>query len=258
MNLPKVSIVIPTYRSNSKNYLDLCISAIENLDYPKELLDIVIVSPSTYVPKYSIARNIHHPNDERNFAEAVNFGIQNSDQASKHIFLLSDDTVPTRDSLKNLVTAVADNDLIAQGLSNCDNYHRYSLILTAPINGEENRINERFFKMEFLDGNEKCLMHSASHYPMGFIIVKDICFYAALIPRKTYEKIGPLDEKFNTGYEDTDYCYRAKDLNIPVVIALNSLIWHFGGISTSELNTDEISDANKIYFLQKWHGHLPR
>ena len=41
MNFPKVSIIVPVY--NSESILDLCLQSLLNLDYPKNLLEIIIV-----------------------------------------------------------------------------------------------------------------------------------------------------------------------------------------------------------------------
>lgn len=250
--LPKISIVIPTYREASKPYLDLCMDGIANLNYPKELLDITIISPPNYKPVYDIARTIHHPDANRNFAQAVNYGIENSNQESKHVFLLSDDTVPTRDSLSNLVSAIGEYEMLMQATSNCDNYHRYSLVLTTEMDGELQRIADRYFRIETLKGNELNLKNSDSLYPFGIVIVEHVCFYAVLIPRSVINKLGLLDEKYDTGYEDTDYCYRAREANIPSTILLNALIWHFGGVTTSATNTLLQADKNKEYFFSKW------
>lgn len=253
MSNPKISIIIPTLNEKSKPYLDLCIDGIMSLNYPRELLDVSIISPTTYVPKYDGVKNMHHPTDERSFAEAVNYGILNSDQSSKHVFLLSDDTIPTRDSLQNLVNSIGDCELLMAATSNCDRGWKYDLHFTIPDNnGELLSIDNRYFRIKDLQGLEWNLKNSSSLYLQGVVYTDTLCFYAVLIPRSVINKVGLLDEKFRDGYEDSDFCHRAKLIKIPCAFELSSLIFHAGGATTSETLTAEITASNKKYFFEKW------
>lgn len=251
-DLPKVSIIIPTYKAKTKQYLDACIDAVRNLNYPVEKLDITIISPRTYIPKYMGVKNIHHPRDDRNFAEAVNFGILNSDQSSEHVFLLSDDTIPTKHSLINLVTTIHDQTAIYQGISNCDNYWLYNLMTPITIRDKRFLVEKRFFTIDELGEDYRYLKDSDSVYPPGVIYPQTLCFYACLIPRKVIHKLGLLDENFNTGYEDSDYCHRAKNANIKLGVVMNAMIWHAGGATTNDILTPEITEKNKKLFFEKW------
>lgn len=253
MTLPKVSIIIPTYHDKTKPYLDLCVDAIRNLDYPAELIDVSIISPTTYIPKYQGIKNLHHPNDNRSFAEAVNYGIKNSDQTSKHIFLLSDDTIPTANSLKNIVTTIGDLDHIAQGISNCDNGWQYQLHIPFKVGNDNYLLDKRYLTLDdFNNDDVKQLKFSNSLYPSGVIYPQTICFYAVLIPRSVINQIGFLDEQFRDGYEDSDYCQRAKNRSIRLVIVTDAIIFHFGGATTNDILTEEITAKNKKLFFDKW------
>jgi GT2 family glycosyltransferase len=99
-------------------------------------------------------------------------------------------------------------------------------------------------------------MNAQSIYPEGFIIQEFICFYATLIPRTVWNKVGPLDHKFQTGQDDLDYCLRAQNLKIPSMIAIDSLIWHFGGATADLSLTPQIRQENVDYYTKKW-GRLP-
>lgn len=257
MSLPKVSIVIPTYRVNSKPYLDLCIKAVENLNYPKDKVEVIISSHANYIPEYRIARNVLHPNPERSFAEAVNFGITNSDQSSKHVLLLSDDTIPTKDSLMNMVLSVGNNDILAQGISNCDNHWLYNLAIFVKAENETMIISNRFYSLEDFGDNVKHFKNAASLYPPGFLFPPTLCMYAALIPRSVIAKVGLLDEQFRDGYEDSDYVERCRLKGIRAAICLNSLIFHFGGKTTGDTATPEITEQNKKLFQAKWANPNP-
>lgn len=75
------------------------------------------------------------------------------------------------------------------------------------------------------------------------------------IPRKIYEKIGKLDEKFLIGYfEDDDYLMRLKQKNIKVRCNERVKIKHLGGETiTTVFNAKKIYDKNKKIFEEKWN-----
>lgn len=252
VRLPKVSIVIPSYSSKTKPYLDLCMDAIKNLDYPSELIDVNLVTPSTYQTNYDNVKVIRHPNDNRSFAEAVNYGIKHSDQTSDFVFLLSDDTIPTKNSLVAMVEMAGDSEIILGPISNCDNTWLYNLLMPIEINKKRFLITKRFFTAEEIGEDVKYLKDSVSGYLPGLVFTQTLCMYATLLPRKVIAKVGDLDENFRDGYEDSDYLYRAKQLRIPSAVCLNAMIWHFGGRTTEELLTQDVTDKNRQYFESKW------
>ncbi len=210
---------------------------------------MIISSPRGYKPQYEIAQTYEHTG-ERDFAEAVNLGVKLARPASEYFLLLSDDTVMTKDSLKNLVGVVQHQDAIVNATSNCDNGWRYSLIFTI----EDQAIVGRYFKMEDTEdaGLKDKMQNAESYYPAGVIFTDAVCFYATLIPRKVWDKVGELDTRFKTGYEDTDYCKRAAEKGIRCGIVLSALIWHFGGITSEGYLTKEKTAENARLFKQKW------
>jgi GT2 family glycosyltransferase len=46
-----------------------------------------------------------------------------------------------------------------------------------------------------------------------------VCFVCVYIPRKTWETVGPLDERFTAyGWDDTDYCRRVRNAGLKIGI----------------------------------------
>lgn len=252
MAWPKVSIIIPTLSPKTKRYLDLCIDSIRNLNYPQDLLDVVISSERAYSPSYPGVLTVKHEKPMRSFAEAVNFGVTRSAADSKYLFLLSDDVILTTDSLKNLVHLSDDADAILGPISNCDNYWTYHLNFEVEHKGERLAINERFMRLEDVSSFVPSMKRAKSLYGAGAIKVETLCFYATLIPRKVWQCLGPLDERYLTGFEDSDYCERAKRRGIKLFTALDALVWHFGGVTTSETLTQADRDENERKFFEKW------
>lgn len=236
MTLPRVSIVVLGYLESNRPYLEACLASVTNLDYPKELLDIVVVSDWYDGPHMRISTP-----KPGSFSRSVNAGFRAGYQKSDFVLLLSDDTIITQDALRNMVHSCGDADVIMAAVSNCDNYWKY--IIPLPHIWPERFYREISPKMQ----------NDRSPLAGGVLFTDTLCFYAFLIPRKTWNRVGELDERYNMGHEDTDYCNRARALGVRCVIALNALIYHAGGASESII-TPEMRAANEKLFAEKWLG----
>jgi GT2 family glycosyltransferase len=253
----KVSIVIPTYFINedSQKYLDLCLESVENLNYPKYLLDIIVVSSGVKPHVRPIYRHYH--SDERmHFPKAANYGIKQAKPDSDLYFILNDDTCCTTDSLKNMVELLGNNRMILNPISNCDNTVRYGLILGYTKDGVFKEVRNRFYRLSDFKGDHEALMKCGSIYPYGLIAQEWIAFYATLIPKSVWFEVGGLDENYLTGQDDLDFSNRCKKLNIPRGVVLNALIWHFGGVTATTALDTETRLKNINYYKNKW-GRLP-
>lgn len=256
MTQPKVSIIVTSYLPENKRYLDLCMRSIANLDYPRELLDVIVVTRPGYAPMYDDAVTIAPDREEFGCAESVNFGISWASEDSKFIWTLNDDVIVTRDSLKNLVQLAADNEIILNPTSNCDNFGLYDLILGFMSNDSLVTVRDRSYTYEDLSAKAEHLMNAKSFYPQGLITQPHLFFYATLIPRRVIEKLGLFDEKFKTGQDDIDYSKRAKAQNVSMAIALNAVVWHFSGATANKTMSEDMRCRNLLYFKEKW-GEFP-
>lgn len=254
---PKVSIVVTAYLPASKKYLDACIESIRRVDYPKELLDVVIVTPTWYVPLYDQTRTLHPCVGQYHNPVAINFGVRETDQASKHVLILNDDVILTKHSLKKMVLMAGDNDAIIGPISNCDNYGLFDADLPFGL-------NNRQYRMEEIEGKLDAMMDAdLPTGPVRTIRPSTLYLYANLIPRKIWnrvkngsskEAIG-FDEFFKTGYDDTDYCRRAQMAGCLLIIATDVLIWHCSGTSADSTMGDlksDLREQNEKYFMEKW------
>lgn len=82
-----------------------------------------------------------------------------------------------------------------------------------------------------------------------------LAFVCVYIPRTTYEKLGPLDERFLHGtWEDNDYCRRAHEAGIPIGICGGCTVEHFGANTTFEAKPTyrQILDDNRARYEEKW------
>jgi GT2 family glycosyltransferase len=81
--------------------------------------------------------------------------------------------------------------------------------------------------------------------------------FCAACRREVLERVGPLDERFQTGlFEDDDFCARIREAGLRVVCAEDSFVHHFGEASFGDLFADgrygELFRANKARFEEKW------
>jgi GT2 family glycosyltransferase len=248
----KVSIIVPAYFTNDENqrYLDLCLKSIKAQTYTD--YEVIVSSSGSMKPQVP-EEFIHVHSDERlHFPKAVNQGTRRSDPTSKYLFILNDDTCLTETCLQSLVESVNDNLIVANPISNCDNFARYQLIIGIQKNGDFNPVPVRFLRYNQIEGDEDHFIKAKSIYPHGIINQNWLAIYATLIPRKAWEMVGEIDENFKTGQDDLDWCLRAKKLNIPNVVVLNSLAWHFGGVTSSIVIDQEMRQHNFKTFIEKW------
>ncbi len=256
-DLPLVSIVVTTYKESTKRYLDACIKSLHNLNYPKDRLDIVLVARPGYMPEYPGVRTIAPSQESFHNPVGLNYGFKHADPDSKYFLMLNDDCIATKDSLKNLIMMVGDMSIVVVPTTNTDLHYLYSLALGFMHGNQAMEITKRFYRFEEWEPYLDSMMNAESFYPPGLVVQRHLCFSAGLIPRTVWDRVGEWDEGYLTGQDDIDYCKRCTALKIPLAICLNSLIWHFGGVSSSTTMTDELRKQSIAHFREKWGEEPP-
>ncbi len=251
----KVSIIVTTWLEKNKHYLDLVIQSIKRLDYDQSLLDITVVGKKSYKPVYQGVNTVAPDSDDFGNAEGLNFGVLHASADSDYYLLLNDDVILTKSSLLNMVEASRGN-CIVNPISPCDNGLQYALHFGFWKDGNTYSVQSQFTRYDDLKEYIPELMAAQSGYPTGQIKMDHLCMFATLIPKKAWQTIGPLEEKFKTGPDDIDYSKRAKACNIPMVITLDAVVWHFGGVTSSETLTNQKRIDNALAYKAKW-GELP-
>lgn len=252
---PFISIIVVTYLKENQKYLDLALDSIKNLNYPRDRFEVILLSSGDHEPKFDDGLvNIHcHSKDRKHYPESINRGVELANNEAYHYFILNDDVILTKDSLKELVETIGPMECIAQPISNCDNNMKYQLQLYVSTV----LLGKRFYRYE---DNPKIwwdqVKNAQSVYPRGILIPQWVAFYATLIPKKVWDKVGPLDPKFKTGQDDIDYCKRAAQLKIPSVVCLSSFVFHFGGVTADEALDWDTRLYNINYYKEKW-GESP-
>jgi GT2 family glycosyltransferase/glycosyltransferase involved in cell wall biosynthesis len=80
-----------------------------------------------------------------------------------------------------------------------------------------------------------------------------VTFACALIPAKVFRELGGLDTAFRNGFEDVDFCLRARAAAYRVVYTPGSVIFHRGQSTAGRTDHD---DANWRTFQERWSGKV--
>lgn len=89
-----------------------------------------------------------------------------------------------------------------------------------------------------------------------------VSFTCLYIPRTVLDAVGPLEEGFpGYGYEDTDYCLRARRAGFSCGVAGNVLIEHSVKIKSAFVtaypqNLPDLEAAARAAFAEKWRRRL--
>ncbi|HMO05539.1 MAG TPA: glycosyltransferase [Kiritimatiellia bacterium] len=82
-----------------------------------------------------------------------------------------------------------------------------------------------------------------------------VTFACVMIPADTYRALHGLDESYRNGFEDVDFCLRARAAGYRVVYTPSSVIYHYGQSTPGRTVTD---DANWKLFVSRWGGKVTR
>lgn len=130
--LESISIVMPCY--NEGHHIGEAIEALLNLDYPKEMIEIIVVDDKSsdnsaevvrrYAEKYSNVRLFVNSRNSGGAAEPQNIGIRNAKY--DYIAVVDSDSVPERDALKKMIGFLQEDKKV--GVVTC------SILVKKPIN----------------------------------------------------------------------------------------------------------------------------
>lgn len=236
----KTSIIILTY--NKLEYTKQCIESIREFTEKDSYELIVIDNNSTdETPKWleeqeDIITILNE--DNKGFPKGCNQGIEIA--TGDNILLLNNDTVVTKNWLKNLTTALySDESVGAVGpvTNNCSNFQNIAVTYN---NLEEMKV----FAEEYNKSNSENWEHR--------LILIGFCL---LVKKEVVDKIGLLDERFSPGnYEDDDYCFRITEAGYKLILCKDTFIHHYGSLSFSAdlVAFNHLMATNGIKFKAKW------
>ena len=108
-------------------------------------------------------------------------------------------------------------------------------------------------KGQLVGGNEKDINQYAVDQEVDSVI-----FACAYIKRSVIEKIGALDTDYFSYYEDTDYCYKARQAGFKTFYCSGVAVTHHHNTSTREnkVSFREMYLKSQKVFKQKWQRYL--
>ncbi|MCW3998719.1 MAG: glycosyltransferase family 2 protein [Candidatus Bathyarchaeota archaeon] len=217
---PSVSIVILNW--NGGDYVRKCVQSVLETDYPKELIEILVVdNGSTDKSADSIAKfgRIILIKNDKNYGYCIgnNIGVDNS--SGQLIVLLNNDVMVDRAWLKDIVNKANDPEV---GIVGCRLYYPETKI-----------IQSIGFSKKWLGFWETVGSGYEDKGQFNKISEIDFVSGAALaIKRELVQKIGLFDPDFYAYCEDQDLCYRAKAAGYKVVTS-QAKVYHYGSMSFS-------------------------
>lgn len=249
--MPKVSVVLLYHEPKNEAYIDLALESIRRQDIDKEVIVVDSSETSKNYPEWVTAITVSHTTGS---AVAANMGVNQTNPESKYIMFCNDDIVMGRDALAELVHTMDNIDVpvIMNPYSNTDvGMYYYSPIML------NHKTFPRQFPIESTTMLEReAMMECAPFGRQVLLPVPFVCFYATIMHRKTWMDLGGLDEFYESGPDDRDFCIRAfQKYGIPSLINLRPNIWHFGGQTIATKDPEAVA-ANRVknaqYFEQKF------
>ncbi len=153
------------------------------------------------------------------------------DQNIRYFWMINNDTVLDRQTLRNLVRFAAKNPLVGICGSRVMEYY------------QPEQIQLLGSKISRYSGKTYVLTSEKQLSRMNYII--GVSF---LVSRECWEKSGPLREEYFIYNEETDFCFRARENGFRLAIAPDSVIYHKQGKGTDSLTRDYYVTRNMLYF----------
>lgn len=224
MKYPFVSIVIPNHNGWERGSLEVCLDSLMKLNYPN--FEVIFVDNCSIDDSVKNVQNWCRENKfnvyvinntENNVAKAINLGIKIS--RGKYISVFSDDTEATRDALKQIIRIMEEDEQIGVAMFRLMDYFNRDKIDT---------VGDSF---DFY-GNAELIGYGEIYRGQYNSIREVLAVGAAYVFRKEIvKKIGYFDEMFHVGYEDGDFCIRARLHGYKVICASTAVVFHRRGSS---------------------------
>lgn len=155
------------------------------------------------------------------FAGACNIGIRHAVQLGcDYAFLLNNDALAEPETIARLVSASKAKD---------DGALLGSVLIYVSSGTYQffgSRTGTVVREPEFLTFEK-----DAAQLSQDFIATDFIVGAAFFIPVRVLDRIGAFDERFFLNYEETDFCYRARNAGIPAFIIPTSVVRHHANAS---------------------------
>lgn len=241
MQQPQVSIIIPLW--NKSELTEQCLEAIEKntkgIDYEIILIDNASTDQTLEVInrfKNRINIKIIQNKENLGFSKANNQGAEIA--RGKYLVLLNNDTIPQPDWLNYMVQAMETDSQI--GITGVKLLYPDDTIQHC---GVALRRDRAFFKHPYKYVERS---HSLVNSKREWDAVTAACFITLT---DLYRGVGGLDESYQNGCEDIDFCCKVKAKGYKVVYEPKAEVYHLESQTPRMQNKDE---ENFALFIKKW------
>ncbi|MEX2607378.1 MAG: glycosyltransferase [Kiritimatiellia bacterium] len=244
---PDVTIIIPYH-----NCQDLTLSCLKSLVKTSQEVDweLVLINDASdheidldWMSGSDRRRVTHLHNSERK-SYSLNNNLAAEVAKSDLLCLLNNDTLLCPGWLSSLL-AVARNQ---PDLGVLGNLHLYP-------DGKTVQHSGMGFDQE---GKPYHLNPGASRYAPSVGYQREfqcVTFACVLIPRAVYRQLSGLDPAYRNGFEDCDFCLRAREAGYRVLYHPASRIIHYGQSTSGRTDHD---NANWILFQKRWKDNIQK
>lgn len=262
-----VDIIIASY--NNVDYLKMCVSSIlMNTLYP---FHIIISDGGSNEETWEYLRTLKgitivgDPKVRLSFSETCNAGIKASN--TKYFVILNSDVIVSKYWLTNLVNKMDSvNRLASCGvLSNCDRgwLHGVQGKPSYPMLLPESKIDlHPAMKIDeikpHIEELYKFMEESNKKYKDKFVQQEWVAAYATIFARCAINEVGLFDPVYKNGCEDLDLMRRLSQYGYITGQAIDSFVFHFGGISRGAYQNEDRESYNRedvenhLKYKAKW------
>lgn len=248
MEFPLCSILVVNY--NGERYLDRCLRSFEELNYPVDKVEILLVDDGSADGSEVEAQDSHPQvhlfrNPVNNFAAALNLGISKSQ--GSYVAFVNNDVFVSPSWLRELVEALERDPRIGCGGGKI-------LFEDGRINSVGHRTLPDFYWEDDGYGEDDQGQYDTQREVAG------LCWAAVLFRKACLDDVGAIDEDFVMYYEDVDTSLRCRELGWKSLYCPRAVARHvFHGSSQGSNLAEFFSDRNRLLSVAKHDPEaLPR
>ncbi len=242
MESPFCSILVVNF--NGKQHLDACLRSLEQMDYPEDRVEILLIDNGSDDGS-ELEAQANHPrvrllrNPVNNFAAALNLGVAQS--KGSYVAFANNDVFVDRAWLEQLVRT-----LEANPRAGCAG----GKILFE--NGRINSVGHRALP-DFYWEDEGYNQEDRGQYNTE-AEREGLCWAAVLFRRSCLADVGPIDEDFVMYFEDVDTSLRCRQQGWRVLYTPKAIARHvFRGSSHGTNLAKYFCERNRLIFVAKHH-----
>jgi GT2 family glycosyltransferase len=242
-----VTVIVLTW--NGLDYTKRCLESLRNTSHPQCQFHVADNGSSDGTPEYlSSLTSISSFANGRNlgFAKGNNQAIGRSDPGSDIVLLNNDTEILQPDWIERLQTTAYSDPAI--GLVGCRLVNSQGLLLHAgtylPV--------ETFWGQQIGSNEKEVNQYNEDRDVEGVVFA---CVY---LKRRVLNEVGLLDEDYFSYFEDTDYCFRAKEKGYRVVCCGSVTVLHHEHVSTTvnQVKQEAMFRRAQKVFRAKWETKL--